>query len=279
MGEVYLSRDASGLVALKRVLPRLRSDPGLRLLFVVEAKLLRRLKHPSIPRALDVSRAEEGLFTMEYVEGWTLAQMVRTSAATGVRIPTGAAIGIVRAVANALHAVHEAYGKDGFPLELVHADISPTNVLVTPQGDVRLIDFGIARGRHRPFHPCDTTLGTLGYMSPEQIRGEPLTRASDIFSLGVLLWELTTHQRLFRAENVKDAARRIARCDVPPPSDVRWRYDFDLEDIVLRTLRPIPELRYPNAILLDAALERFAYRKGLRATRTAFAQWLTKLKP
>ena len=279
MGEVYLSRDVNGLVALKRILPRLRNDPGLRLLFVVEAKLLRRIRHPSIPRALDVSRAKDGVYTMEFIEGWTLAEMVRASAASGIRIPTGAAIVIVRALAHALHAVHETYGKDGFPLELVHADLSPTNVLVTPQGDVKLIDFGITRGRHRPFHPCDTTLGTRGYMSPEQIRGEALTRASDIFSLGVLLWELTTQQRLFRDSDPGEVTRRIARCDVPPPSDIRWRYDFDLEDIVLRTLRPVPELRYPNAILLDAALDRFARRKGLRANRSAFANWLKKLQP
>ena len=283
MGEVFLScttnlRGETKLIALKRLSPRFDTDLTMKALLVAESKLLRRIRHRGIVRALDVSyAATHRFFTMEYIDGWTLSDVLRAAQRRGVPIPVEIVFLIIKQVAQALHAVHETIGKDARPLGLIHADVSPSNIMVSREGHIRLIDFGAARGRHNPPMPENQVLGTLAYMAPEQIQDGVITRATDVFALGVLLWELTTLRRLFKGGTPVEIASRIARCDVPPPSDVRENYCYDLEDIVLRALRPIPATRYPTALHFDLALDRHARRKGFDCTRALWLNWLRNL--
>ncbi len=285
VGEVFITTADDGdggrtLVALKRLLPRHRGHPVFRKLLIAEAKLLRRIVHANVVRAVDTSAvAESGFFTMEYVDGWTLSEVVRAATGRGVPLPLEAALAIVMPMARALHAAHETLGKDGGPLHLVHADVSPSNVLLSRRGEVKLIDFGIARGRHGPPRLPGRVLGTLAYMSPEQVRDQPLTRQSDVFSLGILLWELTTQRRLFRTPTPKETASRIASVYVPPPRALQPEYCPQLEEIVLRALRPDPDVRFPTALRLDLVLGRYARCKGLEPTPTALTHWLQRVDP
>ena len=229
MGRVELALHADGafqrLYAVKRLRPVLRDDTGLRAMFVDEACLAGLVRHPNVVSVLDVGEDSDGPYlVMEYVEGISAATLLRWASTEHKLLPVSLCIEVVRQAAEGLHAAHETLDAQGQPLELVHRDVSPQNLLLGYDGVVRVTDFGIAKALGRGGSRTSTGIlkGKVGYMSPEQLRFERLDRRSDLFSLGVVLYELLSGTRLYRDEDDTSAARRILH-EPPPDIDERRR--------------------------------------------------------
>ena len=273
MAEVHLARrdGVAGfrkLVALKRMLPQLADDPSFERMFLAEARLAAGLHHSNLATVIDFGLLGGRYFlAMEYVHGHDLRSLMQRASKQcpdGV-IPLSCALWIVRSVAAGLHYAHERRDDDGRPFGLVHRDVSPSNVLVSYEGEVKLTDFGVAKVTTGHEETATTVLkGKLAYMSPEQARHEPVDRRSDVFALGIVLFELTTGYRQFAADNQYRLINAVADGDVTLPSAVRPDYDPRLEAIVARALAPRREDRFPTALALHDALGLYATEAGLR---------------
>ncbi len=270
MAELFLAR-AEGiegfekLVVLKRMLPRFAATDEYLAMFLDEARLAARLAHPNITQVYDIGEhAGSYYFTMEFVHGEDVRTLLKERWAAGKAVPLEHALAIVIGVAAALHAAHESVGIDGAPLGIVHRDVSPSNVLVTYDGGVKLIDFGIAKGAGRRSETkTGMVKGKASYMSPEQCRGELVDRRSDVYSLGILLYELTVSQRLFTGSSELDIMNTIVRGEVPRPGERVESYPAALERIVLRALATQRDERYSSARALQLDLEQFARQARL----------------
>jgi serine/threonine-protein kinase len=193
-------------------------------------------------------------------------------------VPLGCALAVIAGVAAGLHHAHERRGPDGLTLGLVHRDVSPSNVLITYDGSVKVVDFGIARvGAQSKATRLGVVKGKSGYMSPEQCRGEPVDRRSDVFGLGILLWELTLGRRLFTAEHDYAAMSKIVFGLVPHPRELRPDYPEPLAAIVMRALQRDADARQPSALAFALELEAFAHAAHLRVTASALAEFMTTL--
>ncbi|HXJ20572.1 MAG TPA: serine/threonine-protein kinase [Polyangia bacterium] len=207
-------------VARKRLHAQFRGDPQFRAMFTDEARLARLVRHRNVVAASEVGEDADGPYLiMDYVEGISLARLVRQAARARRLIPTQVALRICRQVALGLHAAHEAVDEDGCPLNLVHRDVSPQNVLIGFDGSVRVTDFGIAKALGNENRTVTGVLkGNMGYLAPEQLRFEEPDRRSDLFSLGVTLFELLSGARLYRNRVGFEGTRRILS---EPPPDIR----------------------------------------------------------
>jgi len=284
MAEIFLARAQAmhgfeKQVVLKRILPQHASSDDFIRMFLAEARLAATLHHPNIVQVYDIGEeAGAYFFTMEYIQGEDLRRLVRAARRKQTPIPLAHILHIIMGMAGGLHHAHEKIGTDGLPLGIVHRDVSPSNVLVTYEGDVKVVDFGIAKAAAAQNSTIAGTLkGKIPYMSPEQCRGELVDRRSDIFSIGTLLWELTTGKRLFAGENEFAILNRVAKADVPPPSSVRPEYPPELEAIVMRALSVDPENRYPTAIDLQIDLEDFAREARLPVSSARMGRFMRAL--
>jgi serine/threonine protein kinase len=252
MAEIYLVRvrGVAGfekVMVLKRILPRFAENPRFVGMFLNEARLAGTLRHPNIADVMDVGEAEGTyFFTREYVHGQNLFAIISAARDRHELIPLPIALAIVHALANGLHHAHEKRGNDGRPLGLVHRDVSSTNIMVSYDGAVKLLDFGIARETGAHTTQTGPLENKVPYMSPEQCRSLPLDRRSDLFSLGVIMFELTVGRRPFRGLTQYDIMEQIVRRSAPRPSELLHGYPPDLEAIVMRLLDPVPADRYPN---------------------------------
>ncbi len=287
MAELFLARAPAArgseerLAVIKRILPQYADRDELIRMFFAEARLVAALRHPNIVRVHDIGE-HDGLpfFTMEYVHGQDLREIVRAARRQQRAIPLEHALHIVMGVAAGLDHVHDHRGPDGRPLGIVHRDVSPSNVLVAYAGDVKIADFGIAKATADP----DTTLsgalqGKIPYVSPEQCRGEPVDRRSDVFCMGTLLWELTTGQRLFGGDNALAIMNRVAKADVPLPSAVRPGCPPQFEAIVMRALALEPDRRWASAQELRLALEGFVRQARLHVSPGRVGELVRALCP
>lgn len=272
MAELYVARH-SGLqgfertVVVKRILPHLTEDPEFIRMFLDEARISASLDHPNIAQVTDIDLADgEYFFAMEYVHGKNLRQFVKASGDLSI----GIALRIVCHTAAGLHHAHEALGPDGRPLGLVHRDVSPSNIMVSFAGAVKLTDFGIAKASERTSRTLEGRIkGKVGYMSPEQCRGdETLDRRSDIFALGILLYEVTTGLRAFYSANDFATMARITRVEYTRPSEIDPDYPAQLERIIERALQKEPEARYQTAEDMRVDLEDYAHGAGVKLTET-----------
>ena len=284
MGDVFLSREqaADGLgrrVALKRIRPELARDEHFRDMFRREAQLALGMSHPNIVHVYEVGGEEDLYLAMEYVEGRTLHELLAQAGRLDLVVPMEVTLAIALDVARGLHYAHELHGEDGQPLEIVHRDLSPRNVVVSLDGTARILDFGVAKAAVLQQDDGVIELqGNPSYMSPEQARLELVDRRSDVFTLGILLWELTTGRRLFQIENPLHAVEVIGRVRVPSPSEYRpvppgW------EGVLRRALAPDREDRYPTARALQLDVEDVARSAGTLVSNLPVVATLAALFP
>ncbi len=247
----------SRIVAAKRLLPHMLKDRDFTAMLMDEARLAARIHHPNVVSTLDVvATGDELVVVMEYVHGESLARLAHIASDLGDAIPRAIATTIVIDALHGLHAAHEVKDEAGALLGLVHRDISPQNLMVGVDGVTRVADFGIAKAAGRSHETRDGTVkGKLSYMAPEQIERGPLTRATDVFALAIVLWELLTGQRLFEGETDGEIVHRILSGPVPAPSTLVPELPPVYDEILARGLRRDPAQRYQTAREMALALE------------------------
>ena len=286
MGELYLAiaRDAEiegleQLVVMKRILPEFAANHTVVTMFLIEARIAARLDHPNVVRVFDMGKADGSLyFTMEYLHGADLGRLYDAAKARGGDFALGHAITIIMGVCCGLHFAHEMQRVDGRPMGIVHRDVSPGNVFVTYDGEIKVVDFGIAKVLSRKRITNDgTRKGKLAYMSPEQVNDGPIDRRSDVFALGILLYELVTLTHLFDGDNEYAIMEKISRGEVPPPSTRRRGVAPELERIILKALALRPADRHPTALALAEDLERFATGHQVRVSMLGLKQYLRRM--
>ena len=264
MASVWVARErarnggAERLVAVKAMLPELAHDSEFRAMFLEEGQIVRSIDHPNVVRVHAVSEDKGILFlAMEWVEGDSLRTVIR-DAKKRRAIPIELAVRIIADAAAGLHAAHELRGWDGELRNIVHCDISPHNILVGVDGVAKLVDFGVANATvHSDFGGSEKVKGKLGYMSPEQARAEPIDRRSDVFALGIVLFELTTGQRLFQGETAAHTLQMVEAARLPDLEKVHPGYPPKLAAIVHRALQRDKQTRFQTALDLRESLERY----------------------
>lgn len=240
---------------IKRILPQYSHDEQFAQMFVVEAKVAALLDHPNIVHVFDFEMEDGNYYlVMEHVAGASLAQVLRVNRRKTVPLGPQIAAEIGVAVAHALAYAHDVVLPDGKPLDLVHRDISPGNILLSRDGAVKLADFGVVKSSLST-NMVGVVNGKWAYMSPEQISGQTIDQRSDLFSLGIVLYEIITGLRLFRGENASDTASRVMHAPVSRPGTLVADVDPQLDHIVMKLLQRDPRARYQTAAALAADLE------------------------
>lgn len=254
MATVHLARSTGRagfekLVAVKVIHPHLASEPEFVDMFLDEARIAARLHHPHIVQILDVDEADGIYFmVMEYVEGDTLSSLIRELRKRGEQLPMSAALQVAADAAAGLAAAHELSDRDGEPLQLVHRDVSPHNLLVGMDGHVKVVDFGIMKAAGKRSNTLTGQLrGKLSYMSPEQARGKDIDHRTDLFALGAVLWEMCTNTRLFEAATDSETLELVTKCRVPDLAEVRPDLSEGMAKILRKALARDPDDRYDTA--------------------------------
>ncbi|HLK92565.1 MAG TPA: serine/threonine-protein kinase [Polyangia bacterium] len=280
MAEVFRAKITSShgfekILVIKRILPHLAADPGFVSMFIDEAKLTAQLTHPKIVQILDFGEVNGQYFTaLEFIDGFDALGLLRIAAQKRTRIPTQLAVFIVQEILEALDYAHNARDMEGKPMQIVHRDISPSNIFISKRGDVKLGDFGIAHAKRRE---SKTQVGTLkgkyGYMSPEQVVGRPIDARSDLFAVGVVLAELLTGRRLFSAPADLDVLLKVRDVHL----DRLDKYGTDippaLDRIVRRALRKDPAERPQTAAELREELADYLFSAGQRVGSPDLRAW------
>ena len=254
MAEILLGRlvGPSGFerpLVIKRILPHLAEQQSFVSMFLDEARLAAQIRHPNVVSVSELGQEGDDLYlVMEYLEGENAAGLIRRSMVTGKNTDFALCAYIVAEACAGLHAAHELTDPDGNPLRLVHRDVSPQNIFVTYGGAVKVLDFGIAKAADRITQTEAGQLkGKFDYMSPEQCRGRALDRRSDVFALGIVLYELTTRKRLFKRSNKLAMLEAVCRDPIYPPSKLIKGYPAALERVLMKALKRDPDARYATA--------------------------------
>jgi serine/threonine protein kinase len=264
MAEVYraLMTGPEGFereLVLKRILPRLSETGDFKTMFIREAKISALLLHPNIVQIYEFGEADGAYFiAMESVQGVTLREALTTLRRQQRAMPYLVAADIARQICIGLDYAHSLNGPDGVPLEIVHQDISPTNIMLAYNGTVKILDFGIARAASFAEEEAKKGLikGKVSYLSPEQIHVRPFDSRADVFALGVVFHEMLTGRRLFQAKNDIGRMRQLLSQTVAPPSALNAAIPRELDRIVMRALEMDPAARYPSTADMASDLER-----------------------
>jgi len=266
-------------VALKRMLRHLAEHRDMVAAFVREARLASYMRHRNIAQTYELGKVGDVYFiAMELIDGRTLRDVLRHCGQTTGPMPVPIALNILNQICDALDYAHNLTDESGQPLGIIHRDVSPSNIIVAESGCVKLIDFGIAKGSAEGIQTMSGTIkGKYGYMSPEQCKGKPLDRRSDIFALGICLYELTTLRRAFKGNDDFQTMKRIVSGDIVVPSVAVPGYPRELEAIVLTAMANDPNARFQNAQELIEALDAFTLRAKLTGTNTALGRFMTQL--
>ncbi len=280
MAEVWLAKamGAAGfekVVAVKRILPNIAEDNEFITMFQDEARIAGQLAHANVAQILELGKISQSYFiSMEYVPGVdvrTLWERVRTRGG----FPLSLACYIVSRICEGLDYAHRRKDARGKPLGIIHRDVSPQNILCSYDGDVKIIDFGIAKAASRSTRTQTGILkGKFAYMAPEQARGQAMDHRADIFAIGVILHELITGERLFRADSDFSLLEKVRKAEVQTPRAVRPDTPAELEKVVMRALAARPEDRYPYASNMQADLERFMVANRRNSRREDLAQFV-----
>src|SRR3954470_1287891 len=264
MASVWVARErapVSGkqrLVAVKAMLPELARHSDFRAMFLGEGQIVRSIDHPNVVKVHEVSEDRGILYmAMEWVEGDSLRTLIK-EAKRRRAIPAEMAVKIIADTAAGLHAAHELRGWDGELRNIVHCDISPHNILVGLDGQAKLVDFGVANATaHTELEGNDRIKGKFGYMSPEQASAGKVDRRSDVFALGIVLYELTTGERLFRGDHPAHTLELVKNGRIPAPKEIYPNYPDALAAVVKRALSRNVNERFQTAAAFRDALERY----------------------
>jgi len=263
-------------VAVKKILPHVAEDEEFIAMFKDEAKIAVQLSHGNIAQIYNLGAEQDSFYiALEYVAGKDLRAIFQRCQEHSKPMPAAQACFIVMKICEGLDYAHNKKDKYGRDLNIVHRDVSPPNILVSYEGEVKLIDFGVAKAAGRVSKTQAGILkGKFGYMSPEQVRGMPLDRRSDVFSVGVLLWEVLASQRLFQGETDFDTLEKVRAVEVPKPSKFNAEIPGDLEEIVFKALAGEPGDRFQSAIELHDALQAFMFAHGMFYSRKDLSAWM-----
>jgi serine/threonine-protein kinase len=281
MAQIYLARaetelGATRLSVVKQILPAFADDPRFADMLIHEAKLAARLSHRRIVQVFDLGKENEQLYiAMEYVEGFDLNSLLRQCTERKIPLPAQHALGIVADVLEGLDYAHRRDDESGKPLSIVHRDVSPSNVLISYEGEVKLCDFGIAAANDLVKEEQTEALkGKAGYMSPEHARGESIDARADVFAAGIILWELLAGRRLYRPKSEIPLVEQARAAEIPPLPDKGVPNHAALEIIVRRALAKDRDERYPSAGALLRDLEGYLADNGMLASRLKLGEWI-----
>lgn len=259
MGEVFLARPrgSTNLVVLKRILPHLTENTRFLRLFLDEARIAARLVHPNIARIHELGEANGSWFVaMEYVPGRDLRDLLRRMKEREEVTPVEVVLRIGAEVAAGLDYAHRATDNVGKPLKIVHRDVSPHNVIISRYGEVKLVDFGVAKAANKSMHTATGILkGKFPYMAPEQANAKKVDSRTDVFALGIVMWELLTVTHLFRGKSDAATLKKVRACEVTPPSDVVPQIPKNVDKLLLRALEKEPRRRFPDARAFGEAIQ------------------------
>jgi tRNA A-37 threonylcarbamoyl transferase component Bud32 len=251
------------IVAVKRILSHLSHNKEFVDMFIDEAKMVAGLSHPNIAQIFELGKIEDTYFiAMEYVDGKDLRTILTRVREKGIVPDVDLAALIAGKVGSALEYAHRQCDADGRELKIVHRDVSPQNILISHEGEVKLVDFGIAKAAVKAHHTDSGSLrGKLMYMSPEQAWGRSIDKRSDIFSLGVVLFEMLTGRNLFIGDSEMSILERVRRAEVVPPSSLNPAVPIELEAVATRALRKEPDERYQDASEMLSHLDAYLRRR------------------
>ncbi|MCA9671920.1 MAG: protein kinase, partial [Myxococcales bacterium] len=286
MSEVYLARQSgpggfSKTVVLKIILPNLADDPNFVRMFGNEAKLAALLNHPNVVQIFDFGvDGAIHYMAMEYIDGRNLNHIMRALEESSQRMPIDVALRVIADACGALEYAHSLTDTDGSPLDVIHRDVSLENVLVTYGGQVKLVDFGVAKARNlESYTQVGTLKGKYAYMAPEMVEGKVLDNRADLFSMGVVMYQLFTGEPPFAGVNHAMILHQIAYEAPRAPRQVAPDLDPELERIVLRALEKRPEVRYGRAAEIQADIEHYMRRTGAALMPHQLAQFMQELFP
>jgi serine/threonine protein kinase len=285
MAEIFLARGVSAAgverhCVLKRILRNRASDVSFVRMFLDEARLAAQLQHPNVAQVYDIGKLGDSyFFTMEYVHGETVRAILHRARSLRRELPLASVLAIVTGAAAGLHHAHDRIGTEGRALNIVHRDVSPSNLMVSYEGGVKVVDFGVAKASDRATETRSGTVkGKISYLSPEQARGSPnIDRRSDLFSLGIVFWEMLTGERLYKRSSDFENMTAIVTEPAPAPSSRRSWIPTELDAIVMRLLSKDPNARFQTADELVEAIESFAGRSGTMISSSALSRFLREM--
>ncbi len=285
MAEVYKSKifGTSGFekeMVVKRILPRYAKNPNFVQMLIDEAKIAVNLTHGNIVPIYELGEFEGSYYiAMEFIEGQTILDVLRTAHGKRRKLPWAFALGICADVAAGLAYAHSRKRQDGTPLGLVHRDINPRNIVITKDGEVKILDFGIARASTKKHQTASGVIkGTPGYMSPEQMSGQAIDHRSDLYCLGILTHELLTLRRLFPAWTVKEMRQLFDTKEIKRPSELASDVPSHVDEVVMKALAPNAADRYPDAGELEEALREAIAKSGMAVTARGLAREIADLE-
>lgn len=282
MAEVYRARafGTAGfekILVIKKVLPQMAEDKEFVEMFIDEARIAVQMQHVNLVQVFDLGEVDGQYFmAMEYVHGLDLSRLLTRARNIG-SFPVPLALFVVTEALKGLQFAHSREDENGQPLTIVHCDISPQNLLISYAGEVKVHDFGIARAAFQADTKHRVVRGKYAYMSPEQVEGKTLDGRSDLFSLGIVLYETLTGRRLFKAKNRDETLARVRRAEVPSPRSYRPEISEDLEGFILKVLARDVDDRFQTAAEMVDALTRLMIREGHRATNNDLAAYLKEV--
>lgn len=284
MAEVYRAKQTGAdnferPVAIKRILPHIARDPNFIAMFQAEAKLAVQLQHGNICQIYQLGRHEDSFYiALEYVDGRDVGAILDLHQKQNKPIPLPQACYIIGRVCEGLDYAHNKKSSQGEPLNIIHRDISPPNLLISYEGEIKLIDFGLAKAVGSSIQTqAGIIKGKLAYMSPEQVRGATLDLRSDVFAVGIVFFELLTARRLFRRDSDLETFDAVRQCRVPRPSEINPGIPKALEEILLTALARDVDKRYQSAGAMNEAIQDFALSSRNTFRGDQLGEWMRRL--
>ncbi len=279
-GEAVSLEGFSRTVAIKRILPSMCSDKKFVAMFLDEARLSMKLQHANIVQIFDIGKADDTYFVvMELIEGVNLRRMMQRAIDRGIQIPLGLTCYLTVEIAKALAYAHEKNDEKGKPLGIVHRDVSPPNVLLSRQGEVKLTDFGLAKAAsHVQQTDAGVIKGKFSYLSPEVVEGKTADPRADVYSAGIMAWEMLTGRKLFAGTNDMETVELVRKGSVPKVSTIRDDIDEDFDRVLLKALAKNPKRRYQSARAMEQAFTAYLFKRGEAVTSSDVSDFLKNLR-